>query len=121
MDKRFIPSQNITHARDLRIQSTEVEKRLWYRLRDRQIAGYKFRRQHPIAANIADFACEDAKLIVELDGGQHNQPEHLHRDAKRSLELEQQGWRIVRFWNHEVMENIEGVLEVIQHALTQNR
>jgi very-short-patch-repair endonuclease len=82
-------------------------------LRNRQVAGAKFRRQSTIGSFVVDFLCAEARLIVELDGGQHS-PES---DAARTAFLESQGYRILRFWNHEVIGNIEGVLETIARAL----
>ncbi len=106
-------------ARSLRYQSTDVERKLWYRLRNRQIAGFKFRRQHPIAGYVLDFACEELRLGIELDGGQHNTPEAIEKDALRTARLQREGWRILRFWNHDIMENMDGVLQVIMEALEE--
>ena len=117
--REFAEPEEIILARKLRTQSTEVEKKLWWRLRNRQLAGYKFRRQFPVVGYILDFACEAEKLAVELDGGQHNLSQNTSRDAERTSALEKSGWRVLRFWNNEVNENIEGVLGVIQHALTR--
>ena len=103
------------HARALRANQTEVEARLWQRLRDRQLAGAKFRRQAPFGPYIADFACLAAKLIVELDGGQHADNEEA--DAARTAWLEGQGFRVLRFWNNDVLANTDGVLEEILAAL----
>jgi very-short-patch-repair endonuclease len=100
-------------ARSLRRASTDAERKLWAHLRSRQLKGAKFRRQHPIGPYIADFACVEAKLIIELDGGGHDRDEQLHADEVRSAYLESCGYRVVRFWNNEVMENIDGVLEQI--------
>lgn len=86
---------------------------LWQRLRNRQVAYAKFRRQVPIDMFIADFLCAEARLIVEADGGQHD-PEV---DAGRTRYLENCGFRILRFWNHEILTNIDGVLDVIADAL----
>ena len=102
-------------ARQLRHQLTPQERRLWYRLRDRRFARYKFRRQHPVGSYILDFACCTARLAVELDGGQHD--ERAGYDARRTAWLGLQGWRVLRFWNNEVMENEEAVLENILEAL----
>ena len=102
-------------AKQLRRNQTEVEKRLWYRLRARQIGGYKFRRQHQIGNFIADFVCPERMLIVEIDGGQHS--EQVQRDSARTTALFSMGYRVLRFWNNEVVENIEAVLEVIRLAL----
>jgi crossover junction endodeoxyribonuclease RuvC len=119
MKRAFAKPQSVDQARALRLNSTEVEKRLWQRLRDRQL-GVKFRRQHPLNGYILDFACEERKLAIELDGGQHTHESNNIQDEKRTRTLATSGWRILRFWNNDVIENIEGVLETIQHALTQN-
>lgn len=95
-------------AKRLRRQETESEKLLWSRIRNRQIADSKFRRQWPIGEFIADFVCLEARLIVEVDGGQHANSRH---DRARSAALENLGYRVVRYWNNDVMQNIEGVLE----------
>ena len=102
-------------AKKLRRNQTDVEKILWYRLRGRQIGGYKFRRQHQIENFIADFACPERMLIVEIDGGQHN--DQAQRDSTRTATLASMGYRVLRFWNNEVAEDIEAVLEVIRLAL----
>jgi|SRR5216683_3028097 len=102
-------------ARQLRESQTEVEKRLWYRLRSRQIGGMKFRRQATIGRYIADFACFERKLIIELDGGQHASPSL--REDQRTAWLQSQGFFLLRFWNNEVVENIDGVLQRIGEAL----
>lgn len=98
-----------TRPRTLRRNATDAEARLWSRLRNRQLAGHKFRRQQPIGPYIADFACPEAMLVVELDGGQHR-PE---TDAARTASLEQQGYTVLRFWNNDALGNPEGVLETI--------
>jgi len=103
-------------ARQLRRDQTDAEQALWARLRDRQLCGAKFRRQHPIGPFVADFCCPDGKLIVELDGGQHAQ--EAAADQKRSRLLETQGYRVLRFWNHDVLGNTAGVLERIAEALS---
>ena len=103
------------HARALRANQTEAETRLWQSLRDRQLAGAKFRRQTPVGPYIADFVCLAAKLIVELDGGQH--AENAEADAVRTAWLEGRGFRVLRFWNNDVLVNTEGVLEEILAAL----
>jgi very-short-patch-repair endonuclease len=103
-------------ARQLRRDQTDAEQRLWTRLRDRQLCGVKFRRQHPVGPFVADFCCPQRKLIVELDGGQH--AEDVAADQKRSRFLEAQGCRVLRFWNHDVLGNTEAVLERIAEALS---
>lgn len=100
-------------AQVLRKRATEAEKLLWSRLRNRQIAGVKFKRQVPIAGYVADFAALERNLIIEVDGGQHG-PEV---DAVRTATLEKCGFHVVRFWNNEVLTNIEGVLEAIFQEL----
>ena len=101
--------------RELRRNATEVEKRLWSRLRNRQLDGIKFRRQTPIGRYIVDFVSESEKLIVELDGGQHAQ--QTEADAERTQALESMGYIVIRFWNNEVIENIDGALmEILNTA-----
>ena len=92
-------------ARHLRRAATEVEGRLWAALRSRQ-HGFKFRRQHPVPPFTVDFACIEARLIVELDGGQHG----AERDAERDAILAGAGWLVQRYWNTDVISNLEGVL-----------
>jgi very-short-patch-repair endonuclease len=89
---------------------TEAERRLWSLLRGHQMAGYKFRRQHPVGPYILDFACVRLKLAVEADGGQHADNAH---DAFRTAWLEARGWRVVRFWNREIMGETESVLATL--------
>jgi very-short-patch-repair endonuclease len=103
-------------ARQLRRDQTDVEGKLWSRLRARQLSGAKFRRQYPIGAFIADFCCYERRLVIELDGGHH--AEHVDADQSRTDFFVSQGYRVLRFWNNEVIENIDGVLEQIVHTLT---
>jgi very-short-patch-repair endonuclease len=100
-------------ARDLRKSSTKAERALWSRLRDRQFYGYKFRRQQPVGPYIVDFFCLEQKLVVEVDGGQHV-PE---ADERRTTFLEGDGHRVLRFWNAEVLGNMDGVLHIIAEHL----
>ena len=111
---RIKPSAK-THARQLRTTMTEAERHLWRALRLRQFDGYKFRRQHALGDYVVDFVCIEAKLIVEVDGGQHS--ERLDYDALRTEWLCQRGYRVVRFWNHEVIRDIEAVKAAIWEAL----
>jgi very-short-patch-repair endonuclease len=104
-----------THARQLRTAMTDAERRLWQSLRLRQFSGYKFRRQHPLGHYVVDFACLEVKLVIEVDGGQHG--ERQDYDASRTEWLRKKGFRVVRFWNHEVMNDIEAVQAVIWKAL----
>jgi very-short-patch-repair endonuclease len=99
-------------ARCLRKRPTEAERFLWSRLRMKQLEGLKFRRQEPIKNYIVDFICYENKLVIEVDGGQH--AEKKEDDKKRDNWLNLQGFRVLRFWNNEVLGNIEGVLEVIR-------
>ena len=102
-------------ARRLRRDQTEAERRLWQHLRDRRFSGLKFRRQHPVGRYIADFACPDRGLIIELDGGQHAR-EH-ERDVRRGRELGEYGYRVLRFWDNDVLARTQTVLEAIHEAL----
>lgn len=107
----------LAFARQLRQEQTDAESLLWSLLRDRRLANFKFRRQHVMAPYILDFYCHEAKLAVELDGGQHNEPDRKRQDEKRTAVLAKQGVRVVRFWNNEVLANTEGVLEAIYGAV----
>ena len=102
-------------ARRLRRNQTDAERVLWFRLRDRRLGGWKFRRQFPIDRFVVDFFCADAHLIVELDGGQHALQSRW--DEARTKFLESEGYRVLRFWNNDVLTNIDGVLEMIQNAI----
>ena len=102
-------------ARALRNRATDAERYLWQYLRGRQLAGHRFRRQVPIAGFIADFACLEAKVIVELDGGQHVQ--NVGYDEQRDRLIEAQGFRILRFWDNQVFQETQAVLEQIMRAL----
>jgi very-short-patch-repair endonuclease len=95
---------------------TLAEHKLWQALRGKQIDGRRFRRQHPIDPYIADFACLEKMLIIELDGGQHQDQKEY--DERRTKYLQQQGWRVLRFWNNDVMRNLEGVLSSVVDALS---
>ena len=108
---------NIGGARRLRRNQTDAERVLWFRLRDRRFFGFKFRRQAAINQFIVDFCCPDAKLIVEIDGGQH--AEQIEQDANRTTILEAMGYVVLRFWSNDVMRNLEGVLEEIVRTLQQ--
>ncbi|HEY6896535.1 MAG TPA: endonuclease domain-containing protein [Rhodocyclaceae bacterium] len=105
-------------ARNLRKRATDTERKLWHHLRDRQIEGHKFRRQHPIGPYFADFVCIERQLIIEADGGQH--AAQADYDERRSAFLQAQGFRVLRFWDNDVLTNMDGVLEVIRLALIEN-
>ena len=108
------------NARALRRKSTDAERILWASLRDHRLKGFAFRRQVPIANYVADFVCHAAKLVVELDGGQHFSNSRKRADKARSAVIAAKGFRVLRFGNHEVMHNRIGVLEAIAAALTTN-
>ena len=109
-----------THrARDLRQQSTDAERKLWSILCNRQLGGLKFRRQFPIDRYFADFACREAKLIVEVDGGQH--ADRADYDEARTRVIETYGWHVVRFGNHDVLTNLEGVADAILFEIQSAR
>jgi very-short-patch-repair endonuclease len=104
-----------TRARQLRNESTDAERRLWYFLRRRQLAGCKFRRQYPLAGYIVDFVCLPAHLVIELDGGQHL--DALIYDEARTKVLEQRGYRVLRFWNDDVLLRTSDVVAEIFRVL----
>jgi len=104
-------------ARQLRRDRTKAERRLWWKLRELKQAGFKFRQQVPIDHFVVDFACLSKRFIIEVDGGTHSTDEELARDARRERYLRDQGFRILRFWNSDVMHNIEGVMDTIVAAL----
>jgi len=101
------------HAARLRREQTDVEQRFWLAVRDRRLAGVKFRRQATIGPYVVDFLCIERRLIVELDGGQHEPT----TDAHRTCFLEARGYRMLRFWNNDVVENFDGVLQAVSEAL----
>jgi very-short-patch-repair endonuclease len=104
-------------ARTLRRNQTDVERKLWYVLRSRRFHENKIRRQQPIGPYVADFVCFERKLVIELDGGQHAEPQAVAWDRARTAFLEREGFRVLRFWNIEFLQNREGVLETIRLAL----
>jgi len=112
------PPLKVVRARELRERPTNAEKKLWRRIRDRQVAGAKFRREHPVGNYIVDFYCDEAKLAIELDGGQHALSSGY--ETTRTQELERLGIRVLRFWNNEVLGNLDGVLERIAEAIRIN-
>ncbi|KRR18396.1 DNA methyltransferase [Bradyrhizobium lablabi] len=107
--------KTIRIARRLRVNQTDAETVLWNRIRNRQIAGHKFARQVPIAGYICDFVCRELSLIVEVDGGQHSAST---ADAIRDCRLADDGYKVLRFWNNEVLGNIDGVLTTLQAELS---
>ena len=111
-----LPTTTRDHARDLRQSGTDAEHKPWQRLRAEQLNGLKFRRQHPFPPYIVDFYCDAKKLVVELDGAQHND----EVDRARTRFLESRGLKVLRYWDNEVLQQIEAVLEAILGA-AENR
>jgi very-short-patch-repair endonuclease len=118
---RGLPSVkgSVGRARRLRRGQTDAERVLWFRLRDRRLDGWKFKRQVPIDRFVVDFCCADAKLILEIDGGQHDQDRE--RDADRTRVLEAMGYLVLRFWNNDVIRNTDGVLEELLSVLNHQQ
>ena len=112
-----IPEDLKAYAREMRSNMPDAEQLLWYLLRNRRIAGAKFRRQHPIGRYILDFYCSEKQIAIELDGGQHS--EQLEYDQRRDAYLKEQGIQILRFWNHQMLLETESVLEVIFSEVTK--
>ncbi len=114
---KLIPPEQKQRARALRSNATPAERRLWRLLRASQLDGFKFSRQIAIGPFIADLVCRKQKLVIELDGGQHGDD----RDVARQRFIEAQGYRVLRFWNHQVMNDPDMVFEVIRSALVEGR
>ncbi|MDP2242365.1 MAG: endonuclease domain-containing protein [Burkholderiales bacterium] len=106
----------LDNAKTLRSNQTEAEQWLWYHLRAHRFMGLKFKRQKPMGRYIVDFACLERRLIIELDGGQH--AEQMAYDQHRDAWLRSQGFTVLRFWNNDVMQQMEGVLEQIRCTVT---
>ena len=102
----------LNNAKSLRSNQTDAEMQLWYHLRAHRFMGLKFKRQKPIGAYIVDFVCIERKLILELDGGQH--AENVGYDERRTKFLESEGYQVLRFWNNQVLQEMDSVLEVIR-------
>ena len=113
----YYTKESLAYSKELRKNMTDTENLLWYYIRDRQLNDCKFRRQEAIDNYIADFVCYEKKLIIELDGGQHNEDENIKKDLNRQKYLEDKGFKVLRFWNNEVNENLEGVLNSILENL----
>lgn len=112
-----VPNDLKQYAREMCKNMPDAEQLLWYLLRNRRIAGIKFRRQHPVDRYILDFYCVEKKLAIELDGGQHS--EQIDYDQKRDAYLNQQGIHVLRFWNNQMLAETEAVLEVIYSTITK--
>ncbi|MBJ6123110.1 endonuclease domain-containing protein [Sphingomonas mollis] len=102
-------------ARELRLNATDAERRLWQAISARKVAGIRFNRQVPIGPFICDFVSRGARLVIEVDGGQHDW--RADEDARRTRYLEAQGFRVIRFWNNDVLERLDGVVVTIERAL----
>src|SRR6476646_2709406 len=117
MTRRTIADFRRATARRLRTNATDIEKILWQHLRHMEIEGSHFRRQVPIGPYVADFACMAARLVIEVDGSQHGEAHAQARDAERTQWLEREGYRVVRFWNNEVVRDRTAVMEAIYVVL----
>jgi very-short-patch-repair endonuclease len=104
-------------AKQLRKRQTEAEKRLWFKLRDKQLKDVKFRRQVPIGNYIVDFVSFEKKLIIEIDGNPHRETQTRVNDTQRSLWLQEQGFKVLRFWNSEIENNLDKVVRKIKDTL----
>jgi len=105
----------MSRAKHLRSTMTDAERLLWRHVRSRGLDGYKIRRQHPLEPYIVDFVCLEQRVVIEIDGGQHARA--ATADAERTKALEARGFRVLRFWNHEVLANVDGVLAVLLEEL----
>lgn len=114
----FKPSLTRDAARKLRRDQTEAERKLWARLRSSQLNGFKFRRQHPLGPFFADFFCMEAKLVIELDGAQH--ADQSGSDDRRTEFLRSAGYVVLRFWNHQVISEIDEVVQRIADVLEES-
>jgi very-short-patch-repair endonuclease len=112
---------SVKQAQALRKRATRAEKRLWSRLRGRQLANLKFRRQHPIGSRTVDFFCDEAKIAIELDGSGHRRHFGETSDLDKEIELYEKGVRILRFRNNAVLSNIDDVLNAIIHAIDSEK
>ena len=110
-------AKNINLAKHMRSNMTKEENKLWYYLRAKRFYDYKFKRQVLIGNYIVDFLCPEKKLIIELDGGQHNEIDAINYDNERTKFLSSLGYKVIRFWNNEVWDNFDGVCEVILKSL----
>jgi very-short-patch-repair endonuclease len=114
------PDGRVPRARKLRHDMTLAERKLWWHLRRLPLDGSHFRRQATIGPYFADFACHDLRLVVEIDGGQHSEDDQMIADATRTEFLNARGYQVLRFWNNEVLDNIDGVLSTIAAAIGAN-
>ena len=119
-DPRAVPLK-FHRARQLRGNQTDTERILWNRLRAHRLNGLRFRRQFPIGNFIADFCCKEYQLVIELDGEQHAEQRIIKYDDRRTQLIENRGYKVLRFWNNEVLTNMDGVLESILDTVAQRR
>ena len=113
----YYNSKNLNLAKNMRSNMTREELKFWCVVRAKNFYGYKFKRQVLVGDYIVDFLCPEKRVIVEIDGGQHNEESNINADNERTLYLESQGYKIIRFWNNEIYENIEGVCERLRIVL----
>ena len=106
---------NIDLAQRLRKNLTSQERILWQLFRNHNFYGYEIRRQSPIGKYIVDFVCREKKIIIEIDGGQHNTPDNILADEQRTKYLEAKGYKVIRFWNNEIIKNIDGVYQKLKN------
>ena len=105
---------NATNARELRKNMTSQERKMWNILRNHNFYGYEVRRQYPMGNYIVDFVCRSKKIVIEIDGGQHNQPADIEYDKQRTEFLNSLGYKVVRIWNNDIDKNIAGVYKMLQ-------
>ncbi len=108
--------EQIEKSRDLRKNMTPQERKLWYIIKNRQFFGYRFRRQFPLGQYIVDFMCREKKIIIEIDGGQHNEIKNIQYDNKRTEYLISEGYKVIRFWNNDIDKNISGVYNKLKEV-----
>jgi len=116
-----VPAESLLFAKQLRKEQTDAEKLLWEVVRGRRLCGFKFRRQHPVGGYILDFYCHEARFAVELDGGGHNFEEQQLYDEERTRALNGAGIKLLRFWNHDVLNNLDAVAEQIYVHLMREK
>ena len=110
-------SNNIKYAKQMRSNMTDAESKLWYYLRAKRFYGLKFKRQVLIGEYIVDFLCKEKNIVIELDGGQHNEDDNIVKDNERTKYLESQGYIVIRYWNNDIMQNIDAVLSDLKARL----
>lgn len=113
-------SNQIEKSRELRKNMTPQERKLWSIIRNRQFFNYRFRRQFPVGQYIVDFICRERKIIIEVDGGEHNEQQNIKKDNNRTKYLESEGYQVIRFWNNEIDNNIDGVYEKLKTVFKIN-